>query len=130
MKLIITESQYKILVENDKPDFDTFLKIRYPNIGDLKINRIKSSSRGLTRRYYDPKTNEIFFTLIIDSPSDWKSGVGEIGSDAPNRLYVNTKIYNRAKQYTMWFENDILKWFNETYGENAQSTFKGGVHKI
>ena len=130
MKLIITESQYQKLVENDKPDFGTFLKIRYPNIGDLKINRIKSSVRGVTRRYYDPKTNEIFFTLIIDSPSDWKSGVGEVGSEAPNRLYVNTKIHNRAKQYSMWFENDLLEWFNKTYDENAQSTFKGGINKL
>ena len=130
MKLIITETQYQKLVENDKPDFDTFLKIRYPNIGNLKMDKRRCHTTGLCRRYYDPTTNEIYFNLIVDSPPDWKAGIGEVGSDAPNRLYVNSKIHNRAKQYSMWFESDLLNWFNKTYDENAQSTFKGGVHKI
>ena len=69
MEYIITESQYKRLTEdNDDDDFQSYLTKRFPKINNLKMETSNKSTTGLTRRYFDPEKNELYFRVALRNP--------------------------------------------------------------
>jgi hypothetical protein len=42
-------------------------------------------------------------------------------------LYVETNLYNQLKSYFGNFDEPLLKWFNETYKQDADNVIEGIV---
>ena len=124
MKYIITESHYNRLTEDKDNDFEDYLTKRFPKINNLKMETINKAFTGLTRRYFDPEKNELYFRVALRTSPDWKPGIGQLKNDEFIRLYVSPKIYNYAKKYGMSFEYDMEKWFNKTYNQEVNSVLK------
>jgi len=124
MKYIITESQYNRLTEDKDNDFEDYLTKRFPKINNLKMETSNKAFTGLTRRYFDPEKNELYFRVALRTSPDWKPGIGQLKNDEFIRLYVSPKIYNYVKKYGMSFEYDMEKWFNKTYNQEVNSVLK------
>jgi|688.fasta_scaffold1280637_1 hypothetical protein len=125
MKIRITELQYKKLTEGEDNDFDSFLTKRFPNIGNLRMNRANYNFSGPVRRYVNPDNDELYFRVVIRTQPTWNSGAGLVNTDEFIRLYVSTKVYTYVKKYGMNFEYDLIDWFNKTYDENVNTVLKG-----
>ena len=54
MKIVITETQYKLLKEGEDNRFEEFLLKRFPYINDLKLIRYRTSTSGPVRAYIKP----------------------------------------------------------------------------
>lgn len=126
MKYIVTESQYNRLTE-EKEEFDSYLKSRYPNIDNLKMSRFNTMGQGLGRKYYDPETEEWLFRVVVKTSPDWESGKGAINSSPFTRLYVTQPLYTYLKKYDLNFDYHMINWFNNVYDENVDAVLRGGV---
>jgi hypothetical protein len=128
MKYIIKESQYLRLTE-EKIDFESYLKLKYPNIDNLKMSRFNTMAQGLGRKYYDPETDEWLFRVVVKTAPDWESGKGIINSSLFTRLYVTQPLYTYLKKYGLNYDYDMINWFNQAYDENVDSVLRGGIGK-
>lgn len=128
MKYIIKESQYLRLTE-EKIDFESYLKLKYPNIDNLKMSRFNTMAQGLGRKYHDPETDEWLFRVVVKTAPDWESGKGIIDSSLFTRLYVTQPLYTYLKKYSLNYDYDMINWFNQTYDENVDSVLRGGIGK-
>ena len=125
MKLIITENQYKLLTEkHSNEDIKSYLEEKYPNISNLEVRRSKSL-KGVVHKYYDPKTEKVLFYVNSSSVKGWESSVGLVNKNPFTRLFVDIYLYKYLKNFSYDFEYVLLKWFNLTYGENANTVIKG-----
>lgn len=125
MKYIVTESQYKILTEDKDNDFEDYLTKRFPKINDLKMETSNTAFTGLTRSYFDPEKNELYFRVALRTSPDWKPGIGQPVNDEFIRLYVDSSLYDSLENYIGNFEEELLRWFNDTYKEDADRIIPG-----
>ena len=123
MKLIITESQYKLLTEKHSNDIKSYLEEKYPNISNLEM-KISKGMRGVIRKYYDPETDKVLFYTNRTPEKGWESNVGSVDKNPYVRLFVERYLYGYVKKFSFNFESDLLEWFNSTYNENADSVLK------
>ena len=122
MKIVITETQYKLLKEGEDNRFEEFLLKRFPYINDLKIIRYRTLVAGPVRGYIKPDDEKTkYFRVLSKINPTWSPGVGAADKDEFVRLYVLPKIYNYAKKFGFNFEFDLMDWFNKTYDENVNS---------
>ena len=125
MKIIITENQYKSLLEKEEENFEEFLLKRFPNINDLKIIRYRTSFLGPVRSYVNPENeSRPYFRVISRVEPTFISGVGTTNKDEFIRLYVSSQIYTYSQKFGMNFEFELINWFNRIYGENVNSVVK------
>jgi len=118
MKIIITEQQRKNIIQ-------TFIEGRFPEMGRLRKRQTKNMNFGRGYKYFDPKTNDVLFHIVSGGPVYWK-GDGETEPKYPGiRLYVDGKLYNELESYFGNFEEPLLKWFNETYNQDANRIIGG-----
>jgi hypothetical protein len=66
-------------------------------------------------KYFDPDSNEVLFHLVYGGPSIYEKGDGYRPLYPGIRLYVDNDLYRDLENYLGNFEDDLLKWFNETY---------------
>jgi hypothetical protein len=112
MKVIITEQQRKHIIH-------WFIEDLSPNISKLRKRPTKSMSFGQGYKYFDPQTKDVLFHVVSGGPVYWKGG-GETEPKYPGvRLYVNSEIYDELKNYFGNIDEQLLKWFNETYKQDA-----------
>lgn len=123
MKLIITETQYKLLTEKHSKDIKSYLEEKYPNISNLEM-KISRGMRGVIRKYYDPETDKVLFYTNRTPEKGWKSNVGAVDKNPYVRLFVERYLYGYVKNFSFDFEFELLEWFNSTYNENADSVIK------
>lgn len=125
MKLIITESQYRKLTEQRKSFIQSFIETKFPEMGRLRKRQTNNRMFGRGHKYFDPKTNNVLFHTVSGGPVYWKSG-GETEPKYPGiRLYVDGTLYNELENYLGNFEDELLKWFNETYKQDADRVIQG-----
>lgn len=125
MKLIITETQYKLLKENEDNRFEEFLLKRFPYLNDLEVIRYRTSSSGPVRAYIKPDDEKNkYFRVISRIEPTFIPGLGTKDKDEFIRLYVSTQIYNYSQKFGMNFEFELIDWFNRTYDENVNSVVK------
>ena len=123
MKLIITESQYKLLTEKHSNDIKSYLEEKYPNISNLEM-KISKGMRGVIRKYYDPETDKVLFYTNRTPEKGWESNIGIVDKNPYVRLFVERYLYGYIKNFSFNFEDDLIEWFNSTYNENANSVLK------
>ena len=120
MKIIITEEQRKNIVQ-------LFIENLSPNMGKLRKRPTKNMKLGQGYKYFDPKTKDVLFHVVWGGPVYWKGG-GETEPKYPGvRLYVDSNLYNELKSYFGNFDEPLLKWFNETYKQDADNVREGIV---
>ena len=123
MKLIITETQYKLLTEKHSKDIKSYLEEKYPNISNLEM-KFSKGMRGVIRKYYDPVTDKVLFYTNRTPEKGWESNLGFVDKNPYVRLFVEISVYKYIKNFSFNFESDLLEWFNSTYDENANSVIK------
>ena len=120
MKVIITEQQQKHIVHQ-------FIEDLSPNIGKLRKRPTKNMKLGYGYKYFDPKTKDVLFHVVSGGPVYWEGG-GVTRPKYPGvRLYVETNLYKELKSYFGNFDEPLLKWFNETYKQDADNVIEGIV---
>jgi hypothetical protein len=120
MKVIITEQQRKHIIHQ-------FIEDLSPNIGKLRKRPTKNMKLGYGYKYFDPKTKDVLFHVVSGGPVYWEGG-GVTRPKYPGvRLYVETNLYNQLKSYFGNFDEPLLKWFNETYKQDADNVIEGIV---
>lgn len=125
MKLIITETQYKLLKEDEDNHFEEFLLKRFPYLNDLEVIRYRTPSSGPVRAYIKPDDEKNkYFRVISRIEPTFIPGLGTKDKDEFIRLYVSTQIYNYSQKFGMNFEFELIDWFNRTYDENVNSVVK------
>lgn len=125
MKLIITESQYSKLTEQRKSFIQSFIETKFPEMGRLRKRQTNKMSFGRGYKFFNPRTNDVLFHVVSGGPVYWEIG----GSTRPAypgvRLYVDGTLYNELENYLGNFEEELLKWFNETYKQDADRVIQG-----
>lgn len=126
MKYIINESQYQILTEQKKNIIQMFLDSKYPDMGRLRKRQTNSMSFGRGYKFFDPKNNDVLFHVVWGGPVIWKRGEGTTEPRYPGiRLYVDYDLYKSLENYLGNFDEELLKWFNENYKQNADRVIAG-----
>ena len=125
MKYKITESQYGKLTEQRKSFIQTFMETKFPEMGRLRKRQTRNMRFGHGYKFFDPKTNDVLFHVVSGGPVYWK-GSGETEPKYPGvRLYVDWKLSQELSSYFGNFDEPLLKWFNETYKQDADSVKHG-----
>ena len=120
MKIIITEEQRKNIIQ-------TFIDGRFPEMGRLRKRPTKNIKLGYGYKYFDPKTKDVLFHIVSGGPVYWEGG-GVTRPKYPGvRLYVETNLYKELKSYFGNIDEPLLKWFNETYKQDADNVIEGIV---
>ena len=125
MKYIINESQYQLLTEQKKTIIQMFLDSKYPDMGRLRKRQTNSMSFGRGYKFFDPKNNDVLFHVVSGGPVFWERGGGTTPAYPGVRLYVNYDLYKSLENYLGDFEEELLKWFNENYKQNADRVIDG-----
>ena len=125
MKYIINESQYQLLTEQKKTIIQMFLDSKYPDMGRLRKRQTNSMSFGRGYKFFDPKNNDVLFHVVSGGPVFWERGGGTTPAYPGVRLYVESDLYETLEGYLGDFENELLKWFNENYKQNADRVIAG-----
>jgi hypothetical protein len=118
MKIIITEQQRKNIIQ-------TFIENISPEMSRLKRRPTKNMSFGQGYKYFDPKTNDVLFHVVSGGPVYWKGGEETKPKYPGVRLYVDWKLSQKLNSYFGNFDESLLKWFNETYKQDADSVKHG-----
>lgn len=125
MKYVITESQYKKLTEQQKSFIQTFMETKFPEMGKLRKRQTKKMSFGRGYKYFDPKTNDVLFHVVSGGPVYWRKGGDTRPVFEGIRLYVDSSLYDSLENYIGNFEEELLRWFNETYKQDADRVIRG-----
>ena len=125
MKYIINESQYQILTEQKKNIIQMFLDSKYPDMGRLRKRQTNSKMFGSGYKFFDPKNNDVLFHVVWGGPVFWERGGGTTPAYPGVRLYVESDLYETLEGYLGDFENELLKWFNENYKQQADRVIRG-----
>jgi hypothetical protein len=118
MKVIITEQQQKNIIH-------WFIEDSHHNIGKLKKRPTKSMSFGRGYKYFDPQTKDVLFHVVSGGPVFWEKGGGTRPAYPGVRLYVDRKLYDELKDYFGNVDEQLLKWFNQTYKQDADRVIGG-----
>ena len=121
MKIIITEEQRKNIIQ-------TFIEGKFPEMGRLKRRPTKSMSFGRGYKYFDPKTNNVLFHVVSGGPVFWEKGGNTRPAYPGVRLYVDWKLSQELNSYFGNFDEPLLKWFNDTYKQDADIVI-GGIRQ-
>ena len=125
MKYKITESQYGKLTEQRKSFIQTFMETNFPEMGRLRKRQTRNMRFGHGYKFFNPKTNDVLFHVVSGGPVYWMKG----GDTKPVfdgiRLYVDSSLYDSLENYTGNFEEELLRWFNETYKQQANRVIQG-----
>lgn len=124
MKYVITESQYKKLTEQKKNIVQTFMDAKYPEMNRLRKRPTKSMSFGQGYKFFNPKNNDVLFHVVSGGPVFWDMGNGTTPAYPGIRLYVDFDLYDTLEGYLGDFEDKLLKWFNETYKQQADRVIR------
>jgi hypothetical protein len=125
MKYVITETQYNFLTEQRKSVIQHFLDNKYPGMKRLRKRPTKNMMFGNGFKYFNPDSKEVLFHVVSGGPVYWKGG-GVTEPKYPGvRLYVDSQLYRDLEGYLGIIEDDLLKWFNETYKQNADRVTMG-----
>ena len=127
MKYVITESQYNKLTEQRKSFVERFIEVKYPEMGRLRKRQTKNMSFGRGYKYFDPKTNDVLFHVVSGGPVYWEGGDVTRPKYPGVRLYVDYDLYNDLEGYLGNFDDELLKWFNETYKQQTDRVIRGIV---
>ena len=125
MKYIITESQYNFLTEQRKSVIQYYFDSKYPGMKRLRKRPTNNRFFGRGFKYFDPDSNEVLFHLVSGGPSIYEKGDGYRPLYPGIRLYVDNDLYRDLENYLGNFEDDLLKWFNETYKQDADRIIPG-----
>lgn len=126
MKYIINESQYQILTEQKKNIIQMFLDSKYPDMGRLRKRQTNSKMFGSGYKFFNPKNNDVLFHVVSGGPVFWIRGKGITEPRYPGiRLYVDYDLYKSLENYLGNFDEELLKWFNENYKQNADRVIAG-----
>lgn len=102
-----------------------FLDSKYPDMGRLRKRPTKNMMFGSGYKYFNPKTNDVLFHVVSGGPVYWLGG-GETEPKYPGvRLYVDYDLYKSLENYLGNFDEELLKWFNENYKQNADRVIEG-----
>jgi hypothetical protein len=82
-------------------------------------------SFGRGYKFFDPKTNDVLFHIVSGGPVYWEKGGSTRFAYPGVRLYVDSQLYNELESYLGNFEEELLKWFNETYEQDADRVIQG-----
>ena len=124
MKYIINESQYQLLTEQKKNIIQMFLDSKYPDMGRLRKRQTNSKMFGSGYKFFDPKNNDVLFHVVWGGPVIWTRN--EMKPAYPGiRLHVDYDLYKSLENYLGNFEEELLKWFNENYKQNADRVIAG-----
>lgn len=124
MKYIINESQYQLLTEQKKNIIQMFLDSKYPDMGRLRKRQTNSRTFGRGYKFFNPKNNDVLFHVVQGGPVYFQRG--ESSPAYPGvRLYVESDLFETLEGYLGDFENELLKWFNETYKQQADRVIRG-----
>lgn len=123
MKYIVTESQYNRLTEDKKNIIQSFLNVRYPEMGRLRKRQTKNMSFGRGYKFFDPKTNNVLFHVVSGGPIFW--GENPRPAYPGVRLYVDRELYDDLEGYLGNFEDKLVEWFNETYKQQSDRVIRG-----
>lgn len=124
MKYVITETQYKKLTEQKKSFIENFMDTKYPEMGRLRKRPTKSMSFGRGYKFFNPKNNDVLFHVVQGGPVYFQRGESRPAYPGV-RLYVESGLYETLEGYLGDFENELLKWFNETYKQQADRVIRG-----
>lgn len=125
MKYVITETQYKKLTEQKKSFIQTFMETKFPEMGRLRKRQTNSRTFGRGYKFFNPKNNDVLFHVVSGGPVFWDRGNGTTPAYPGVRLYVESGLYETLEGYLGDFENELLKWFNETYKQQADRVIRG-----
>jgi hypothetical protein len=96
-------------------------------MGRLRKRPTKNMKLGYGYKYFDPKTKDVLFHVVSGGPVYWEGG-GVTRPKYPGvRLYVESNLYKELKSYFGNFDEPLLKWFNETYKQDADNVIEGIV---
>jgi len=124
MKYVITETQYNFLTEQRKSVIQHYFDNKYPEMKSLKKRPTYNRFFGRGFKYFDPNSKEVLFHVVSGGPVYWEGG--NTRPKYPGvRLYVDDNLYSDLKGYLGNFEDDLLKWFNETYKQNTDRVIEG-----
>ena len=76
-------------------------------------------------KFFGPKTNDVLFHVVSGGPVYWMKGGDTKPVFEGIRLYVDSSLYDSLENYTGNFEEELLRWFNETYKQDADSVKHG-----
>jgi hypothetical protein len=125
MKYILSEEQYNFLTEQRKSVIQHYLDNKYPGMKRLRKRPTKNMMFGNGFKYFNPDSKEVLFHVVSGGPVYWKGG-GVTEPKYPGvRLYVDSQLYRDLEGYLGIIEDDLLKWFNETYKQNADRVTMG-----
>ena len=125
MKYIITESQYKVLSEQKKKNIvQLFIDSKFPEMKKLRKRQTRNMSFGSGYKFFNPDNNDVLFHVVSGGPVYWTKGDTEPVYPGV-RLYVDYGLYDAMEGYLGNFDDDLLKWFNETYKQNADRVNRG-----
>ena len=103
-----------------------FLDSKYPDMGRLRKRQTNRKMFGDGYKFFNPKNNDVLFHVVWGGPVIWKRGEGTTEPRYPGiRLYVDYDLYKSLENYLGNFDEELLKWFNENYKQNADRVIAG-----
>jgi hypothetical protein len=125
MKYKITESQYGKLTEQRKSFIQTFMETKFPEMGRLGKRQTRNMRFGNGYKFFDPKTNDVLFHVVSGGPVYWMKGGDTKPVFEGIRLYVDSSLYDSLENYIGNFEEELLRWFNDTYKQQENRVISG-----
>jgi hypothetical protein len=125
MKYILSEEQYNFLTEQRKSVIQHYFDNKYPGMKRLRKRPTKNMKFGHGFKYFNPDSKEVLFHVVSGGPVYWLGGDKTEPKYPGVRLYVNSQLYRDLEGYLGNIEDDLLKWFNETYKQDADRVIEG-----
>lgn len=132
MKIIITEEQYKTLLEKTLPDMysnklneslmNNLIDYMFPELNKLKTkSNFSSTIYGANTIYYNPE-DKVYYFRVSEPRKVYVWGVEDTVDikHTDKTLFIDGKTYDEILNYVP-DNNMIINWFNEKYNQDVKS---------